>query len=56
VVTSRHQYIRIRGNGAEELFDLEHGLAAPRPLPIDSAGNLALLRAMVDAMFPRRVP
>ena len=56
VVTSRHQYIRIQGNGAEELFDLEHGLAAPRPLPIDSAGNLTRLRAIVDAMFPRRVP
>jgi arylsulfatase A-like enzyme len=56
VVTSRHQFIRIQGNGKEELFDLEHGLATPRILPIDSAANVARLRAMVEGMFPRRGP
>lgn len=56
VVTARHQYIRNQGSGAEELFDLEQGLVTPRSLPIDSAGNLTRLRAMVEAMFPRRPP
>jgi arylsulfatase A-like enzyme len=56
VITTGKQYIRNQGNGAEELFDLEHGLLAPRALPIDSAGNLARLRAMVGGMFPQRSP
>ena len=51
VVTSRQQYIRNQGSGSEELFDLGNGLAAPKALPIDSAGNIARLRAMVEAMF-----
>ena len=54
VVTARHQYIRNQGSGAEELLDLEQGLVKPRTLPIDSAANAARLRAMVEAMFPRR--
>ena len=54
VVTATHQYIRNQGKGTEELFDLEHGLATPPTVPLDSAGNLTRLRAMVKAMFPRR--
>lgn len=54
VVTARHQYIRNQGSGAEELFDLDQGLVTPRTLPIDSAASAVRLRAMVEAMFPRR--
>ena len=54
VVTARHQYIRNQGSGAEELLDLEQGLVKPRTLPMDSAASAARLRAMVEAMFPRR--
>jgi hypothetical protein len=55
VVTERHQYIRNQGDGTEELFDLE-AVAMPRIVPMDSAASAGRFRALVDAMFPTRVP